>query len=364
MLTRETCFWISVFLWNALSIPMVNGYIEIEASSNACYDARSRTFSSCSGQYDSIFYAPADGIIEGVKLVHNTGAVQCYTYYHNYYTLSNWGLCDHVGVIIMSINDETNYLGNILYPVNGRTDGLYYWFAFPSAVNDNAGTIPNSYEISGYNQESDYLIFMNPKYNVSKMDKFMLQYTEAYVQSSHSDNVGVGYASIYFLYANPTIQTTQVTQLTLQPTTNNPTTNTPTTNNPTTNTPTTFNPTTNNPTTNNPTTNTPTTFNPTTNNPTTFTPTTNNPTTNNPTTNNPTTFTPTTFNPTTNTPTTFNPTTNNPTTYNPTTFTPTTNNPTTFNPTTNIPTTNIPTTFNPTTNIPTTNIPTTFNPTT
>eukprot|EP01083_Nonionella_stella_P101714 288583_1 len=186
----------------------MNGYIEIEASSNACYDARSRTFTACSGSYDDIFHAPCDGIIQGVKLVHNSGGVQC----SSVWTPTNWGLCWHMGVIVMSVSDPSSYFGDVLYPVRDKTDGLYYWNPFKSSyTNDNGGTVPNSYDISGYNHTADYIYLISPNYTVSVTDQFMLQYAEAYARYSASDNIGVGYASVYFLYSaidytsNPTV---------------------------------------------------------------------------------------------------------------------------------------------------------------
>eukprot|EP01083_Nonionella_stella_P147599 466005_1 len=209
-----------------------NGYIEMEASSNACFDSQSRGFLSCTGDYDDMFYAPRNGTIAGVKLVHNSGGVQCSDVLtesgKSYWTPSNWGLCWHMGVIVMSVSNATNFRGEILYPIKDKTDGLDYWLPFETQrtlhgwliPNDNKGSIPNSYGISGYNGSSDYIYFVNPQYTVSTTDRFMLQYTEAYVTLSDPHNMGVGYASVYFLY----VQTT-TTSPTADPTeTHSPTT--------------------------------------------------------------------------------------------------------------------------------------------
>eukprot|EP01084_Bolivina_argentea_P024595 45819_1 len=188
----------------------IHGYVEVLASSNACYSATSRTASN-------VFNAPQPGIISGIRIVHNSGSVKCTVgSVPTNFGCNQAGMWEFIAMILFRVTDETNKYGEEYYPVNSQTTGLSEWrhwnTHFPSTCYEP--TVPGAktflYNMNNYNWDSNELILLNPQYSVTTNDKFMLQYSEGYVQCA-GDNTGTGCSTVYFLYQTnpPTMFPTQ-----------------------------------------------------------------------------------------------------------------------------------------------------------
>eukprot|EP01083_Nonionella_stella_P269429 911582_1 len=201
----------------------VIGLEEVLASTNAC--AYSTTFTA------TIFNAPRDGQITGIKAVYNaansapgmTCASRC--------SRTNWG-CEHCGqgrkfmVEMMKVTDASSYSGYTIYPISTTTG-----YISGGLVSCSRGCTQQLYYMTGQDIDDDAITWDGATYDVTKDDKFMLQCGEGCCDTTTSDNLGHVCAQIYFLYRttnNPTLLPS------VNPTavpTNNPT-NVPT-NNPT-----------------------------------------------------------------------------------------------------------------------------------
>ena len=167
-------------------------HAETLASNNTC-------FSMVDGDYalDYKFSAPYNGILSGVRLVHNAGGITC-----NGGELTNWGCVTdnsiRTNVLKISSSETSSRNGVTLYPTGSDTDDIditstsscgdatFYW-----------------YRMSLYDYSSDQLILYSSSttYQVSKNESFILGAKEPVCGSSTSDNEGTTCATIYFMYS-------------------------------------------------------------------------------------------------------------------------------------------------------------------
>eukprot|EP01084_Bolivina_argentea_P285439 489494_1 len=196
-------------------------------ASNACFSAKDYTQST-------IFKAPKNGTLYGIKLQHLNGSVTC----DSMFPQTKWG-CDifFLTFFLRLIENTTDYYGQLLYPTNNTQDVIVQ----PLNNTDNIdfssclrGCIYNRYEMFNYDASSTNYSLISPAYNVSTNDRFMLQYSEAccFDLLLPYNNSGSTCAAIQFIYINSMSGTTSEPSIeatpspTIQPTnepTNEPT---------------------------------------------------------------------------------------------------------------------------------------------
>eukprot|EP01084_Bolivina_argentea_P123867 219498_1 len=158
---------------------------EILAETNACFDGQKSNQST-------IFNAPFDGELIGIKLIYITGGVNCV----NDNRLVKWGCIDNR--FYLNFIHITN---GAYYPKNGNTKG----FSLPGGnspyyaeCNENICGY-HSYLLNNQSANDTQMIWLGPSYQITINDQFMLQYSEACCQYG-TDNIGSVCAKVYFLY--------------------------------------------------------------------------------------------------------------------------------------------------------------------
>ena len=170
--------------------------IEILASSNTCW-------SSVVGDYalDYKFSAPYNGILSGVRLVHNSGSVSCKPESPG----TNWGCYSNSGagmnVLFMKlgVNETTTRSATRLYPTSDTDDICdINWIS-----QGTCGADITSYFMNSYDLNSDQLVFISSStnYTVSIKDQFFLDSYEPVCSTAVADNTGIACATVYFLYS-------------------------------------------------------------------------------------------------------------------------------------------------------------------
>eukprot|EP01084_Bolivina_argentea_P083930 151924_1 len=193
----------NLFLYLCIHLAFGQQYMEILASSNACFSSTSYT--------STIFNAPKNGKIHGITLRHISGSVNCNK---NSYAASNFGCnnaIDTLMTIFLRVTDSDNYYGEEYYPAIDTQD-----INILTESSCSHGCNIKNYQISGYNANSDEITLIDPTYEVDITDRFMLQYAEVCC-GSNKYNEGTSCAEVYFLYEMTTIPPTE------EPTTSAPT---------------------------------------------------------------------------------------------------------------------------------------------
>eukprot|EP01084_Bolivina_argentea_P140263 246634_1 len=149
-------------------------YKEVLASSNACYPSTTYTA--------TIFNAPEDGTIVGIKAVHNSGSV----HFGGGNPAENWG-SSGFQVEFLKVTNAASWIGTLYYP-QADTEG----FTQSNFVSCGRGCVNNHYGLSPYTNADDEIIFMNPSYSVTTSDQFMFQTTEGCCLYTTADNSGTG----------------------------------------------------------------------------------------------------------------------------------------------------------------------------
>eukprot|EP01084_Bolivina_argentea_P277181 473141_1 len=177
-------------------------------ASNACFNAKT---------YDesTIFNAPKNGTLLGIKLHYLNGSVTCTTNSSSTY----WGCQNNDPsrflTFILRITDSSGYYGQLYYPLpqtdnatltdySGNENFKTYY------TNCERGCVYNSYTLNNKSpiDSIDYTLF-NPQYNVTTTDQFMVQFSEACCNELRraynndpvgKDNAGTTCASVYFIY--------------------------------------------------------------------------------------------------------------------------------------------------------------------
>ena len=175
--------------------------IEEVAKSSSCFGAVDTTTS-----YGYEFYAPYDGVIEGIKLEHNSGEINCNVNSYDYYY---WGCrSTRIMVTLMSVTDTTNMVGTVLYPTTDMDDLSTY-----STLCNDCNF--NSYVMNSYDCDSDPLILYSSTttYNVYTTQLYALQICESVCDYTTYDNDGTTCAKVTFLYKSIEYPTNEPSKL-------------------------------------------------------------------------------------------------------------------------------------------------------
>eukprot|EP01084_Bolivina_argentea_P096556 173586_1 len=154
-------------------------FIEVLATSNARMDSRYWDLTT-------IFNAPMNGTLLGVRLVYISGSMKCSDESNSY---SRWCCVDprsRMDTRIWHVNNSDDRTGEVYYPLFGITQG---W--------------DNRILSSSDDCYADILEFISPSYEVTQYDEFSLLYDEVKVDFYLPNNNGATYADIYFRYSEP-----------------------------------------------------------------------------------------------------------------------------------------------------------------
>ena len=180
----------------------------VTATDHACFNARKPDLST-------IFNAPKNGTIIGIQLNYINGFVTCDDKGYAPYT-TNWGCSiTRLGFFTMflRVRDASNFIGDLYYPQNTTFDIQIWddpnWFLEPpttdwSEYHENCQCNLGIYNLTTANaRNSSSYSLINPSYNVTTSDQFMLQYLEACCHDylNNEDNNGTTCASVDFLYS-------------------------------------------------------------------------------------------------------------------------------------------------------------------
>eukprot|EP01083_Nonionella_stella_P132064 401483_1 len=156
------------------TVSSAQSYNEILASNNAC--ASSTTYTS------TIFNAPQNGEIIGIKAVYNPDTSQLMTCNKNVCNgiTSKWGCpaCSpQPSVFIfefLKVSDASKYYGHTTYPTN-----LTQGFIARRGLSCDRGCTHWDYFLEGQDINDDIIVFMGGRYSVTTNDQFMMQIGEA-----------------------------------------------------------------------------------------------------------------------------------------------------------------------------------------
>ena len=172
-----------------------HAFQEVLASKKAC--AYSTTWNS------TVFNAPQNGTISGIKAVYASGSpMTCNMYCSSERT--KWGCiapCWSSGpgrkfmVEILKVTDATNRVGITRYPTD-YTSG-YLRQSTQSCIR---GCTQWFYEMDGQDINDTNITWDGAIYEVTTSDQYMLQSGEGCCETATSDNEGYVCAQIYFLY--------------------------------------------------------------------------------------------------------------------------------------------------------------------
>ena len=165
--------------------------IELEASSNACWNAVDESTAT-------IFNPPANGTLAGIRLLHNSGAVSCST--TNGYSF--WGCT----------TSHTQDFWSALVRVNSLNEAKYTLYPTDDTLGvESVGTFSNcncsiQYVIMSddiYTANSTSYLFLSDtiEYKVNTNELYSMHYCEADCEHTITDNGGTTCATVYFLYS-------------------------------------------------------------------------------------------------------------------------------------------------------------------
>eukprot|EP01084_Bolivina_argentea_P256072 431005_1 len=159
-----------------------NNTKEILASSNACFNG--------GNAISTIFNAPKDGILLGIRLVRNSGSFNCFT--NNYWGCEAQG--GNIRTSFLKVTDATNYVGTQYYPRYPVTKEV----TSTLVVSDCSakGSLYYYYVDAGIYATEFTLTY--PSYYVTTSDQFMLQHYNGHC--NHFPTSGTVCASVYFIY--------------------------------------------------------------------------------------------------------------------------------------------------------------------
>ena len=169
--------------------------------SNAC--AYAKTYTA------TIFNAPQDGTIVGVKAVINKDQSESMSCDTSRSLQSNWGCYKDAGtyyrklfmVEIMKVTNSANYQGFTIYPTDDTPGYAYSSSAW--LLSCSRGCTQRHYYMGApirQDPRNDSVIWTGGSYDVTTNDQFMMQCGEGCCVTSTSDNSGIACAQIYFLY--------------------------------------------------------------------------------------------------------------------------------------------------------------------
>ena len=171
--------------------PTMSPTREILAHSNACFHAQLSNQST-------IFNAPVNGHLTGIKLVYINGSVTCVDNFDQS-TWVKWGCYDPFYLNFIHVTDASNHIGEAYYPQTNTAgfsltgSGTYY----SECDVDACGY--HQYLLENQTANDTEMTWVGPSYNITTDDLFMLQYSEACC-SYGVDNHGTTCADVYFLY--------------------------------------------------------------------------------------------------------------------------------------------------------------------
>ena len=172
------------------------GLTEVLASSNTCLNSFDGNFA-----LNYKFNAPYSGILNGIRLVYNSGGMTCGTDTD----VTNWGCHTHTQGDLILINllnvasDETLAKNGVtLFPTGGDTEYV------GNISSHSCGATLYTYSMFFYDINSDELVLhsSSTSYEISTNDSFILGWEEAICNTSTSDNSGTTCATAYLLYSD------------------------------------------------------------------------------------------------------------------------------------------------------------------
>jgi len=149
----------------------------------ACFTAKTKT--------QPQLRAPIGGRVEGVKIVHTRGGVQCHGA-----RATKFG-CQGIGIKTYLYNAY----GRIQLPLPGTKNQRGVTATFGNLIglpNPNSHFYKFGYDNSG---NTNPLILMGPAFNVKENDRFTLDYSEGFYGKSTGDNNGQSCAKVTFIYS-------------------------------------------------------------------------------------------------------------------------------------------------------------------
>ena len=182
---------------------LVHALQEVLASSSAC--AYSTTWTA------TVFNAPQNGTIAGVKAVYASGSpMTCNSQCSS--ERSKWGCISpcfssnvkrKFMVEILKVTDAPNRVGITMYPTGFTTGYLLH-----STGTCTRGCTQIFYEMDGQDVDDNNITWDGAIYQVTTSDQYMLQVGEGCCGSHTGDNAGYVCAQIYFLYGMQYVCTT------------------------------------------------------------------------------------------------------------------------------------------------------------
>lgn len=197
-MSPRTLIIITILL--AVAVICVNGtFTEVLATNNAC--------AYTTNHMATIFNAPQNGIISGIKAVYSHGsAINCNTGFCPS-TQAKWGChCwdDRRFMIeMMQVTNASNYAGITIYPTISTTGYISI-----ETTSCSRGCTQGLYEMNGQSLYNNTILWDGATYEITTNDQFMLQCAEGCCYSNVGDNEGYVCAQIYFLYAPTNSPTT------------------------------------------------------------------------------------------------------------------------------------------------------------
>ena len=192
-----------ILMYSAYGTTDLDQFDIVRATNAACFNAQFFIFST-------IFNAPQNGTIAGIQLNYINGSVNCDDDLLSSSPSTYWGCSkNRLGFFTMflRVTDAAFFTGELYYPQN-TTQDIQFWAdpSWPPDVKNHSDCqcnlgIYNLTTANASNSPSFHLI--NPLYNVTTNDQFMLQYLKACCPTYFRDgtNFGTTCASVDFLYS-------------------------------------------------------------------------------------------------------------------------------------------------------------------